>query len=124
MGSLTSRQPGLLRSSCRYTGFSETQKSEVRGACRALIKGRMGIKLFMPQTIVDNRYTRSKPLGSGGMAEVYLAHDEVLDRDVAIKVLKEQHAGNEEFVRLFRREARSAARLNHRNTRSVYAQAP
>jgi eukaryotic-like serine/threonine-protein kinase len=87
-----------------------------------LIKGRMGTKLFMPQTIVDNRYTRSKPLGSGGMAEVYLAHDEVLDRDVAIKVLKEQHAGNEEFVRLFRREARSAARLNHSNIVSVYDQ--
>ena len=69
----------------------------------------------MPQTMVDNRYTRTRPLGSGGMAEVYLAHDEVLDRDVAIKVLKEQHAGNEEFVRLFRREATSAARLNHPN---------
>src|SRR4028119_707852 len=76
----------------------------------------------MPQTMVDNRYTRSIPLGSGGMAEVYLAHDEVLDRDVAIKVLKDQHAGNEEFVRLFRREATSAARLNHSNIVSVYDQ--
>jgi serine/threonine-protein kinase len=56
------------------------------------------------------------------MAEVYLAHDEVLDRDVAIKVLKDQHAGNEEFVRLFRREATSAARLNHPNIVSVYDQ--
>src|SRR5919199_174806 len=76
----------------------------------------------MPQTLVDNRYTRSRPLGSGGMAEVYLAHDEVLDRDVALKVLKEQYAGNEEFVRLFRREARSAPRLNHPNIVSVYDQ--
>jgi len=76
----------------------------------------------MSQVIVDNRYTRSRPLGSGGMAEVYLAHDEVLDRDVALKVLKEQYAGNEEFVRLFRREARSAARLNHPNIVSVYDQ--
>src|SRR5215212_8302549 len=76
----------------------------------------------MSQVIVDNRYTRSRPLGSGGMAEVYLAHDEVLDRDVALKVLKEQYAGNEEFVRLFRREARSAARLNHANIVSVYDQ--
>jgi eukaryotic-like serine/threonine-protein kinase len=56
------------------------------------------------------------------MAEVYLAHDEVLDRDVALKVLKDQYAGNEEFVRLFRREARSAARLNHPNIVSVYDQ--
>jgi serine/threonine-protein kinase len=56
------------------------------------------------------------------MAEVYLAHDEVLDRDVALKVLKDRYAGNEEFVRLFRREARSAIRLNHPNIVSVYDQ--
>ena len=76
----------------------------------------------MQQTIVDNRYTRTRPLGSGGMADVYLAHDEVLDRDVALKMLKDQYAGNEEVVKLFRREARSAARLNHPNTVSVYDQ--
>jgi serine/threonine protein kinase len=76
----------------------------------------------MAQTLVDNRYTCSRPLGSGGMADVYLAHDEVLDRDVALKVLKDQYAGNEEFVRLFRREARSAAALNHPNIVSVYDQ--
>jgi eukaryotic-like serine/threonine-protein kinase len=76
----------------------------------------------MQQTIVDNRYTRTRPLGSGGMADVYLAHDEVLDRDVALKVLKDQYAGNEEVVKLFRREARSAARLNHPNIVSVYDQ--
>jgi hypothetical protein len=74
------------------------------------------------QIIVDNRYTRTRPLGSGGMAEVYLAHDEVLDRDVALKVLKDKYAGNEDFVRLFRREARSAARLNHPSIVSVYDQ--
>src|SRR5918997_4109234 len=76
----------------------------------------------MAQTFVDNRYTRARPLGSGGMAEVYLAHDQVLDRDVALKVLKDKYAGNEEFVRLFRREARSAARLNHPSIVSVYDQ--
>ncbi|HVF00355.1 MAG TPA: protein kinase [Rubrobacteraceae bacterium] len=76
----------------------------------------------MAQTIVDNRYTRARPLGSGGMAEVFLAHDEVLDRDVALKVLKDKYAGDDEFVRLFRREARSAARLNHPNIVSVYDQ--
>ena len=54
------------------------------------------------------------------MAEVYLAHDEVLDREVALKVLKEKYAKNEEFVQRFRREARSAASLNHPNIVSIY----
>ena len=54
------------------------------------------------------------------MAEVYLAHDEVLDRDVALKVLREKYAEDEEFVGRFRREARSAASLNHPNIVSVY----
>src|SRR5918994_2640964 len=56
------------------------------------------------------------------MAEVYLAHDEVLDRDVALKVLTEKYVENEEFVERFRREARSAAFLNHPNIVSVYDQ--
>src|ERR671920_2231172 len=81
-----------------------------------------GYKVSVPQTILDNRYTRGELLGRGGMAEVYLAHDEVLDRDVALKVLTEKHAENEEFVERFRREARSAAFLNHPNIVSVYDQ--
>ena len=76
----------------------------------------------MPQTLLDNRYTRGELLGSGGMADVYLAHDEVLDRDVALKVLTEQYAGNEESVERFRREARSAAFLNYPNIVSIYDQ--
>src|ERR671916_1956436 len=84
--------------------------------------GQNGYRVSVPQTILDNRYTRGELLGSGGMAEVYLAHDEVLDRDVALKVLTEKHAGNEEFVERFRREARSAAFLNHPNIVSVYDQ--
>lgn len=54
------------------------------------------------------------------MAKVYLAHDEVLGRDVALKVLGEQYGGDEEFVERFRREARSAAALSHPNIVSVY----
>src|SRR3712207_2449040 len=54
------------------------------------------------------------------MAEVYLAHDKVLDRDVALKILRGQYANDEEFVRLFRREARSAAALNHPGVVPVY----
>jgi serine/threonine protein kinase len=72
------------------------------------------------RTIIDNRYTLIEPLGGGGMAEVYLAHDEVLDRNVALKILREQYAGDEEFVERFRREAQSAARLTHPHIVSIY----
>jgi serine/threonine protein kinase len=54
------------------------------------------------------------------MAKVYLAHDEVLDRDVALKVLREQFADDEEFVERFKREAQSAAALSHPNIVQVY----
>jgi serine/threonine-protein kinase len=54
------------------------------------------------------------------MAEVFLAHDEVLDRDVALKVLRSQYAGDEEFYERFRREATSAAGLSHPNIVQVY----
>jgi serine/threonine protein kinase len=54
------------------------------------------------------------------MAKVYLAHDEVLDRDVALKVLREHFAEDEEFVERFKREAQSAAALSHPNIVQVY----
>ena len=54
------------------------------------------------------------------MAKVYLAHDKVLDRDVALKVLREEFAEDEEFVERFKREALSAASLSHPNIVSVY----
>ena len=54
------------------------------------------------------------------MAEVYLAHDEVLDRDVALKILRGQYVDDEEFVERFRREAQSAASLSHPNIVSIY----
>ncbi len=72
------------------------------------------------QQLVDNRYRIKKPLGSGGMADVYLAHDNVLDRDVALKVMSERYAKDEEFVERFRREAQSAAALSHPNIVSIY----
>jgi eukaryotic-like serine/threonine-protein kinase len=74
----------------------------------------------MRRIFIDNRYSLGDLLGIGGTAEVYLAHDEILDRDVALKVLRRQHAENEEFIKLFRREARSAAALNHPNVVPVY----
>src|SRR3712207_887042 len=67
----------------------------------------------MGKTLIDERYKLRALLGSGGMAEVYLAHDEVLDRDVALKLLKDEYASDEEFVERFKREARNAASLSH-----------
>src|SRR5215213_1075637 len=80
-------------------------------------KGRMS---EARKTILDNRYDVVRPLGSGGMGEVYLARDRVLGRDVALKVLRRQYAGDEEFAERFRREAMSAAALSHPNIVQVY----
>jgi hypothetical protein len=74
----------------------------------------------MGTTLIDERYELRGPVGSGGMADVYLAHDNVLDRDVALKVLKEHYAQNQEFVERFIREAQSAAALSHPNIVSIF----
>jgi eukaryotic-like serine/threonine-protein kinase len=76
--------------------------------------------IFMQQTLIDDRYALSNLLGSGGMAKVYLAHDDILDRGVALKVLRDQYVKHEEFVERFSREAKSAAALNHPNIVSAY----
>ena len=70
--------------------------------------------------VVDTRYRTIELLGIGGMAEVYLAHDEVLDRDVALKVLSRRFADDDEVIERFRGEARSAAALRHPNIVSIY----
>ncbi|HEX2739794.1 MAG TPA: Stk1 family PASTA domain-containing Ser/Thr kinase [Rubrobacter sp.] len=72
------------------------------------------------QQLVDNRYRLLRPLGSGGMADVYLAHDAILDRDVALKVMSTRYASDEEFVERFKREAQSAAALSHPNIVSIF----
>jgi eukaryotic-like serine/threonine-protein kinase len=72
------------------------------------------------QQLVDNRYRLVRPLGSGGMADVYLAHDSILDRDVALKVMSTRYASDEEFVERFKREAQSAAALSHPNIVSIF----
>ena len=70
--------------------------------------------------LVDNRYRIVELLGSGGMAEVYLTHDETLDREIAIKILDHRYAGGPEFVERFKREARSAASLSHPNIVTIH----
>ena len=69
---------------------------------------------------LDGRYRILSRLGSGGMADVYLARDESLGRLVAIKVLKERLAADAEFVERFRIEAQAAASLNHPAIVAVY----
>jgi serine/threonine-protein kinase len=66
------------------------------------------------------RYEVIERVGSGGMAEVYRARDDLLGRDVAVKVLSERYARDRSFVERFRREAQSAANLNHPNIVSLY----
>src|SRR5918911_3426563 len=74
----------------------------------------------MEQTLIHGRYLLGDLLGSGGMARVFLAYDEVLGREGALKVLRDYYAESEEFVERFRREAQNAAALNHPNIVSVY----
>jgi serine/threonine protein kinase len=81
------------------------------------IKGRMS---EARKTVLDDRYDVVRPLGSGGMGEVYLARDRVLGRDVALKVLRKQYTGDAEFAERFKREAMSAASLSHPNIIQVY----
>jgi eukaryotic-like serine/threonine-protein kinase len=71
-------------------------------------------------TVVNDRYEISKRIGRGGMADVFLARDQLLDRQVAVKVLFPEFAVDPNFVERFRREAQSAASLNHPNIVHVF----
>jgi serine/threonine-protein kinase len=69
---------------------------------------------------INDRYQIIKTIGEGGMANVYLAYDTILDRDVAVKVLRGDLANDEKFVRRFQREALNASSLSHPNIVEVY----
>ncbi len=73
-----------------------------------------------PQTRVGDRYVLLGEVGRGGMASVHRAHDEVLDRTVAVKLLHPHLARDPAFLERFRREARAAAALNHPNVVGVH----
>ena len=69
---------------------------------------------------IDGRYEIIKTIGDGGMATVYLAYDTVLDRNVAVKVLRGDLASDEKFVRRFRREAMNASKMSHPNIVKIH----
>jgi serine/threonine-protein kinase len=71
-------------------------------------------------TLFAGRYRLERKLGSGGMADVWLAEDQELGRRVAVKILHERYASDEQFVERFRREATHAAGLSHPNIVSIY----
>lgn len=74
----------------------------------------------MIDTLLAGRYRLDARLGEGGMAVVYKAMDVVLNRVVAVKVLRDQYAGDDEFVERFRREAQAAASLSHPNVVNIF----
>ncbi len=69
---------------------------------------------------INDRYEIIKSIGEGGMANVYLGYDEILDRNVAIKILRGDLSNDEKFVRRFQREALSASSLSHPNIVEMY----
>ena len=70
--------------------------------------------------LLGNRYEIIKKIGNGGMATVYKAHDKILKRNVAVKILRDEFTTDEEFIKRFEGEAQSAARLTHANIVSIY----
>ncbi|MBR5163283.1 MAG: serine/threonine protein kinase, partial [Schwartzia sp.] len=74
----------------------------------------------MEQGVLEERYELLEHIGGGGMADVYKAHDTVLDRMVAVKILHAQLAGDEDFLEKFHLEAKGAARLSHPNIVGIY----
>ena len=70
--------------------------------------------------LIGNRYEILEKIGNGGMATVYKARCHVLNRNVAVKVLKEEFTTDAEFVKRFNIEAQAAASLSHPNIVSIY----
>ena len=76
--------------------------------------------MIIKGTKINDRYSIIRTLGEGGMANVYLAYDTILNRNVAVKVLRGDLASDEKFVRRFQREALSASNLYHPNIVQIY----
>ena len=76
--------------------------------------------MIMKGQKISDRYQIIKSIGEGGMANVYLAYDTILDRNVAVKILRGDLSNDEKFVRRFQREAIAASSLSHQNIVEVY----
>ncbi|WP_068672440.1 Stk1 family PASTA domain-containing Ser/Thr kinase [Oceanobacillus sp. Castelsardo] len=70
--------------------------------------------------LLNERYEIKNKIGAGGMADVFLARDTILERDVAVKALRMEYANDQEFIARFDREAQSATSLSHENIVSIY----
>ncbi|CAN5740965.1 Stk1 family PASTA domain-containing Ser/Thr kinase [soil metagenome] len=77
------------------------------------------MSLSLPTTYL-NRYVIRRPIGEGAFSHTFLAHDTVLERDVALKVLRQEHRSNDEFSARFDREAQAAALVSHPNVVPVF----
>ncbi len=87
-----------------------------------LVGSRIHVKedTIMAERVLSARYELLDLIGSGGMADVYRAHDQLLDRIVAVKILHVQFRNDEEFIGKFHREAQAAAKLSHSNIVNIY----
>ena len=74
----------------------------------------------MTERTLARRYELLELIGGGGMADVYKAHDKLLDRPVAVKILHAQFSNDADFIDKFHREAQGAARLAHPNIVNIY----
>ena len=98
------------RSELPLERFPTGGEHHVQGVSRSTPRDRRGAEGLHLATL-DGRYHIVERIAAGGMGEVFRAHDAVLDREVAIKVLHRSLAGDPAFVERFRREARAAAGL-------------
>lgn len=78
------------------------------------------MSMIIKGQMINDRYQIIRTIGEGGMANVYLAHDTILDRNVAVKILRGDLADDEKFVRRFQREAIAASSLTHPNIVGMY----
>ena len=96
-------------------------RSMARAATRAVNRlSQTSAGLLAEGMVLDSRYQLMRLLGTGGMASVWLAHDRILGREVAVKVMADTLAADPAWIRRFQRESRAAASLNHPNVVPVF----